>query len=129
MLARVVALHLQHEREVDRKDAIIQILDRDLEDSEEQYQMALRAHLLIVDKLIDLHNARLRGIEYDFEKDLQVLRDSHVVPSTILLHALTRVMCSQELRDEFGSERMEVDRSHAAHKKELLDIMAVGGWR
>jgi len=90
----------QHEREVDRKDAIIQILDRDLEDSEEQYQMALRAHLLIVDKLIDLHNARLRGIEYDFEKDLQ------------------------ELRDEFGSERMEVDRSHAAHKKELLDIMA-----
>ena len=37
-----------HEREVDRKDAIIQVLDRDLEDSEEQYQMALRAHLLIV---------------------------------------------------------------------------------
>ena len=49
-----------HEREVDRKDAIIQMLDRDLEDSEEQYQMALRAHLLIVDRLIDLHNARLR---------------------------------------------------------------------
>lgn len=49
-----------HEREVDRKDAIIQVLDRDLEDSEEQYQMALRAHLLIVDKLIDLHNQRLR---------------------------------------------------------------------
>ena len=49
-----------HEREVDRKDAIIQVLDRDLEDSEEQYQMALRSHLLIVDRLIDLHNARLR---------------------------------------------------------------------
>ena len=50
-----------HEREVDRKDAIIQMLDRDLEDSEEQYQTALRAHLRIVDKLIDLHNSRLRG--------------------------------------------------------------------
>ena len=34
-----------HEREVDRKDAIIQMLDRDLEDSEEQYQMALRRAL------------------------------------------------------------------------------------
>ena len=34
----VVSQH--HEREVDRKDAIIQVLDRDLEDSEEQYQMA-----------------------------------------------------------------------------------------
>ena len=31
-----------HEREVDRKDAIIQVLDRDLEDSEQQYQTALR---------------------------------------------------------------------------------------
>ena len=37
----------QHEREVDHKDAIIQVLDRDLEESEEQYQSALRAHLLI----------------------------------------------------------------------------------
>jgi len=89
-----------HEREVDRKDALIQVLDRDLEDSEEQYQMALRAHLLIVDKLIDLHNSRLRSSEFEFEKDLQ------------------------ELRDEFGSERSEMDRSHATHKKEMLDIMA-----
>merc|ERR1719352_1607050 len=70
-----------HEREVDRKDAIIQMLDRDLEDSEDQYQMALRSHLLIVDKLIDLHNARIRGIEFEFERDMQ------------------------ELIDEFGAER------------------------
>ena len=64
-----------HEREVDRKDAIIQVLDRDLEDSEEQYQMALRAHFLIVDKLIDLHNAKLAGTELEFEKDLRELMD------------------------------------------------------
>ena len=57
-----------HEHEVDRKDAIIQVLDRDLEDSEEQYQMALRAHLVMVDRLIDLHSARLMCIEYEFEK-------------------------------------------------------------
>ena len=65
----VISQH--HEREVDRKDAIIQVLDRDLEDSEEQYQTALRAHLLIVDRLIDLHNAKLSGIELEFEKDLR----------------------------------------------------------
>jgi len=94
----VISQH--HERQVDRKDAIIQVLDRDLEDSEEQYQMALRAHLLIVDRLIDLHNAKLAGIELEFEKDLQ------------------------ELNDEFGSERNEINGSHARHKKELLDIMA-----
>merc|ERR1719473_1292442 len=89
-----------HEREVDRKDAIIQVLDRDLEDSEEQYQMAQRAHLVMVDRLIDLHNAKLAGTELEFEKDLQ------------------------ELMDEFGAERAEMMGSHARHKKEMLDIMA-----
>jgi hypothetical protein len=89
-----------HEREVDRKDAIIQVLDRDLEDSEEQYQTALRAHLVAVDRLIDLHQSKLAGAELDFEKDLQ------------------------ELNDEFGAERHEINASHARHKKEMLDIMA-----
>merc|ERR1719181_193806 len=89
-----------HERQVDRKDAIIQVLDRDLEDSEEQYQTALRAHLLVFDRLIDLHNSKLAGIELEFEKDLQ------------------------ELMDEFGMERYEITGSHARHKKEQLDIMA-----
>ena len=88
-----------HEREVDRKDAIIQMLDADLEDSEEQYQMALRSHLLIVDKLIDLHNQKIKGLEFEFERDLQ------------------------ELLDEFGAERSDMLASHARHKKELLDIM------
>ena len=89
-----------HEREVDRKDAIIQMLDRDLEDSEEQYQTALRAHLIMVDRLIDLHNSKLSGIELEFEKGLQ------------------------ELNDEFGLERTEMNGSHARHQKELMDIMA-----
>ena len=35
----VEVISQNHEREVDRKDAIIQVLDRDLEDSEEQYQV------------------------------------------------------------------------------------------
>jgi hypothetical protein len=94
----VVSQH--HEREVDRKDAIIQVLDRNLEESEEQYQMAMRAHLLILDRLIDLHNAKLAGTELEFEKDLM------------------------ELTDEFGAERHEINASHARHKKEMLDIMA-----
>ena len=85
-----------HEREVDRKDAIIQVLDRDLEDSEEQYQTAHRAHLVMVDRLVDLHNSKLAGIELEFEKDMQ------------------------ELMDEFGAERHEISSSHARHKKEMV---------
>ena len=90
-----------HEREVDRKDAIIQMLDRDLEDSEEQYQMALRSHLLIVDRLIDLHNAKIKGVEFEFEREMQ------------------------ELVEEFGAEAREIMGMHAKHKKEMLDIMAL----
>jgi len=62
-----------HERDVDRKDAIIQMLDRDLEEAEEQFQMALRSHLLNVDQLIDLQDSRLLGLEKEFENDLLLL--------------------------------------------------------
>ena len=55
-IAKVEALkkHLEimsqdHEREVDVKDAIIQMLDRDLDEAEEQFQTALRAHVQNVD--------------------------------------------------------------------------------
>ena len=40
------------ERVVDRKDAIIKSLAKDIEEAEEQYQVALRSHLQNVDDLI-----------------------------------------------------------------------------
>merc|ERR1719446_1752319 len=49
-------LSQSHERDVDRKDAILQMLDRDLEEAEEQYQIALRSHLVNIDELIKLHD-------------------------------------------------------------------------
>ncbi len=40
------------ERVIDRKDSIVQSLARDLEEAEEQYQVALRTHTHNVDQLI-----------------------------------------------------------------------------
>ena len=40
------------ERVIDRKEAIIKSLVKDIEEAEEQYQMALRSHLQNVDGLI-----------------------------------------------------------------------------
>ena len=68
-------LSQNHERDVDRKDAILQMLDRDLEEAEEQYQMALRAHLQNIDALIDLQDSRLLALENEFENDLRTLED------------------------------------------------------
>ena len=63
--------------------------------------MALRSHLLLVDKLIDLHNTKLRGIEKEFEREMA------------------------ELADDFGAEREEMTTMHARHVRDLRDIMAV----
>lgn len=93
-------LSQNHEREVDRKDAIIQMLDRDLEDSEEQYQMALRSHLTIVDALIDLQYTRVKALQEQFQHSLQALED------------------------EFDTERTEIVNAHHRQKKDMHDIMA-----
>lgn len=42
------------ERIVDRKDATIKSLAKDLQEADEQYSMSLRAHLQNVDSLIGL---------------------------------------------------------------------------
>merc|ERR550514_703353 len=60
-----------HERDVDRKDAIIQMLDRDTEEAEEQYQMALRSHLQNVERLISLQDSRLLALENEFSTELE----------------------------------------------------------
>ncbi|GMF20315.1 unnamed protein product [Phytophthora lilii] len=88
-----------HERDVDRKDALIQMLDRDLEEAEEQFQMALRAHLLNVDELIDLQDERLLGLEKEFEADLR------------------------ELEHEFQTEKNKLVTQHTMERNELQRIM------
>ena len=92
-------LSQSHERDVDRKDAILQMLDRDLEEAEEQYQMAHRAHLQNVDKLIDIHDARLLALENEFEKDLSTLED------------------------DFSAERAEIVEKHEQSCAELHNVM------
>lgn len=92
-------LSQSHEREVDMKDAIIQMLDRDLDEAEEQFSMALRSHLANVDEMIELHHDKIHKLETEFESELSVLQD------------------------EFDKERTQVLSQHAREKKELLDIM------
>jgi hypothetical protein len=68
-------LSQNHEREVDRKDAIIQMLDRDLEDAEEQYQLALRGHLMVVESLLDLQYLRMKALQEEFNANLKALEE------------------------------------------------------
>lgn len=64
------------------------MLDRDLDEAEEQYQMALRNHLIHVDELVDLQNSRLSGLKEEFERDVSIIKS------------------------EFDSEKQEMEESH-----------------
>ena len=88
-----------HDREVDAKDAILQMLDRDLDEAEEQFQMALRNHLIHVDDLIDLQNSRLRGLHEEFERDVRIIKE------------------------EFDIEKSEISDSHNQERQELKDLI------
>ena len=88
-----------HDREVDAKDAILQMLDRDLDEAEEQYQMALRNHLIHVDELIDLQDSRLRGLDEEFQRDINIIKD------------------------EFDTEKTEIDKQHTQETQELRDMI------
>jgi hypothetical protein len=107
-IAKVEALrkHLEvmsqdHEREVDVKDAIIQMLDRDLDEAEEQFQTALRAHVQNVDHFIELYRSKVRQLELDFEEELR------------------------EIEAEFDSERELIVQKHAADIGELENMIAM----
>jgi hypothetical protein len=53
------------------------MLDRDLEEAESQYQMALRNHKIRVDQLISLQDSRLRGLHAEFLRDLNILKSEY----------------------------------------------------
>ena len=62
------------EREVDSKDAIIFMLDRDIDESDEQYQLCIKNHSLHLDKLITIQDSRLQGLHEEFLRNVNSLK-------------------------------------------------------
>jgi hypothetical protein len=96
---QVEIISQNHERDVDRKDAILQMLDRDLDEAEEQHQVAVRSHLLNVDRLLEIQQSRLLACEDDFKRDVETLTE------------------------EFRIEREKIQEKHALEKRELVLIV------
>jgi len=76
------------------------MLDRDLDEAEEQYQMALRNHLIHIDDLINLQNSRLRGLHEEFENDVKIIKS------------------------EYDREREDIERSQYTETRELREMIA-----
>merc|ERR1719262_875838 len=103
-----------HERDVDRKDAILQMLDRDLDEAEEQHQVAIRSHLLNVDRLLEIQQSRLQALEEDFQNDVKTLEDEFKVERDQLMerHTLEKrelmIIVQQVEQEERNREQMDV---------------------
>lgn len=69
--------------------------DRDLEEAEDQYQMALRTHLVNIDTLIKLHDSRLYALERNFQHELKVLQED-------FFHE------KENMLEKFNNEKMEL---------------------
>ncbi|KAK3083899.1 hypothetical protein FSP39_004880 [Pinctada imbricata] len=87
------------ERIVDRKDATIKSLAKDLQEADEQYAMALRAHLQNVDNLIDQQRSRLMGHKQEFMGEMEIVRD------------------------EFDTERAIMVDQHSKEMNDIADIL------
>jgi hypothetical protein len=88
------------ERTVDRKEALLQLLERDVDEADEQYQMALRSHLQNIDSLVELQAARLRAMDGQARSEIT------------------------DLIAEFDEERARIQAAHARTMEELNQIVA-----
>lgn len=63
---------------------------RDLEEAEDQYQMALRTHLANVDNLIKLHDGRLYVLEKTFQQEVKKLQEDFQMEKETMLNQFKR---------------------------------------
>lgn len=74
-------------------------VSRDLEEAEEQFQTAMRSHMMNIDVLINLHDSRMQALEKNFHSELEILQSS------------------------FNEEKSEMTARYKVEKKQLAAII------
>ena len=64
-----------NQRELDSKEAFIQMLDKNIDEAEDQYQVALRNHLIHLEEMMLLQNSRLTGLHEEFDRDVKIVEE------------------------------------------------------
>jgi len=111
-----------HERDVDRKDAILQMLDRDLDESEEQHQVAVRAHLCSVDEFLTIQRDRLQRVRQIYDQNVQLLEEEFAIEQTSIMDTHQRekrelqLIIQQMEADERQREQMDVTEHQSQYE-------------
>ena len=105
-LRKFIQLHMQNfERDLDNKDAILQMLNKDIEEAEEQYNIALTNNFIHIKTLTELQDSRIRGLFQEFDKDVSELE----------------MEFSEEMKsiqDNFNEEQNEINKMRTFITKE-----------
>jgi hypothetical protein len=109
-----------HEREVDMKDAIIQMLDRDLDEAEEQYQTAHRSHLRNMDALLKLFDAKMAQLRDEFHAEQQQIIEDFTLERTTLLDRHQRL--TQELSDVLDLQEEQFQAAEEDQRQEFESL-------
>ena len=88
-----------NQRQLDSKEAFIQMLDKNLDEAENQYQIAIRNHPINIESLLSVQDSRMMGLQQEFRRDVSILET------------------------EYMTERDEMERNHHNHLKELNDMI------
>jgi hypothetical protein len=103
---KLIELYMQNfERELDNKDAILQMLDKDIEEAEEHYNIALNNHFIHLKQLTILQDSRVKGLFKEFAKDIDELDLE-----------FTKEM--EEIDENFKEEQNEINRMRLMIEKE-----------
>ena len=99
-IRKYLTLYMQiFERDLDDKDAILQMLDRDIMEAEDHYNIALTNHFIHIRQLVSLQDSRIKGLFKEFEMDVS------------------------ELETEFNSEFEEIKRQFEQEQNDILRML------
>ncbi len=131
----IEVIRQSHNAEVDRKNAVIQVLEAGLEEAEKQFSLSIKSHSDNVQHLVDLHSSRLQTMKESFEKELEEMQTTfqsdrecietiHDEEMVGLLRLITVVKTKEEETSAVESkERKHVYEGQQSHSLETLNTM------
>lgn len=123
-----------HERDVERRDATLADLQLQLAEVDEQFEVAVRAHLRAIDRLIEIQDGRLLALEQEFARDVRAVEEEFAFERADIVarHNAFRAEVTalqHELRLEESARRAaaraEFEQKREAIRKANLDRISV----
>jgi hypothetical protein len=124
-LQRNVEVLLQtHERDYDRKDAVLQMLLGDLDEGEEEIRITARDHLSKVDTLVSLQDSRLLELEAAFTGASNATENANTLQrKDMRLHHRARVLQIRHIfsavAEQEKAKRLDSQSEHEERREEL----------